>query len=286
MGLFNMPSRQDTSRGFSIIELMIASLIGLFVIGGILVIYIASIKSFEEREQLSILDNIGRNALYELTQGVEHTGYHDDIDTSIIDYFISSTAVPESCVDKGINDTGTNIADATILAPSSDNEYLNNDAIGVVFLASTNLNQDCSGETLPTDCEVATVSVLDASKIYNSYVIRNVNDVPELQCGGSLSTTRTTLVSGVEKLQVLYGVDMDADAQIDNFMNATQVTLANAWARVLAVQVAVLVRSPKPFYEKPVTKSYVLLDEIIEIPADRYLRAVYTKTIRLQNMSL
>lgn len=281
-----MHTRQNNNRGFSIIELMIASLIGLFIIGGILVIYIASIKSFEQREQLSILDNIGRNALYELTRGVEHTGYHGDIDAPIIDYFIFNTIAPGTCVDKGINDTGTNIANNAILAASSDDEFLNNDAIGTVFLASSALNQDCSGQTLPADCEVGTVSIIEASKIYNSYVIRNVNGVPELQCGGSLSTARTTLVSGVEKLQVLYGVDADTNDEIDNFMNASQVTLANAWSRVVAVQVAVLVRSPKPFYEDPVARSYVLLDQKIDMAADRFLRGVYSKTIRLQNMSL
>lgn len=281
-----MTPPSSIKQGFSLIEWLIAALLGLFVIGGMMRIYTANLDAFEEREQLSILDTIGRNALHELTQGIEHTGYQSDIDASIGDYFIRGVVVAANCVDKGINNTTTNIADTSILTPSSDNGYQNNDAIGVVFLASTNLNQDCSGAALPADCEVGTVSIIEASKIYNTYVIGKVNGEPELQCGGSLSTTRTSLVAGVEKMQVLYGVDADANAQIDNFMNATQVTAANAWSSVLAIQVAVLVRSPKPFYQQPVAKSYVLLDEKIDIAADRYLRAVYAKTIRLHNMSL
>lgn len=280
-------SGKNKHTGFTLLEVLIASMLGLIIIGGIFVVYQGTRQSFIEREQLSLLDNIGRNALYELTQGIEHTGYQDQVDAPIAEYFVHQAVVPSACVDQGINDTGTNVADSNVIAFSTDNHFLDNDAIGITYLGSDTLKQDCAGITLPNDCQVGVVSIIESAKIYNSYSIGlDENNVPELQCGGSLSTAKISLIQGVEKMQVLYGVDKDRNGLVDNFMNATQVSLANAWNAIISVQVALLVRSPRPYLQTPVAKSYVLLDQKIDMAADRYLRAVYAKTIRIPNINL
>lgn len=91
------------------------------------------------------------------------------------------------------------------------------------------------------------------------------------------------LVAGVENMQVLYGVDTDADGSADTYANADAV--AN-FANVISARVALLVSSVAPATTRPNTQTYTLLDETVD-PADgRYLRKVFTFTATARNRSL
>jgi len=58
----------------------------------------------------------------------------------------------------------------------------------------------------------------------------------------SVSSTPTTITSGIVDLQAQYGLDTNGDLIIDSYSNTTPTTAAG-WAQVLAVRVAVLVRA-------------------------------------------
>ncbi len=66
----------------------------------------------------------------------------------------------------------------------------------------------------------------------------------------TVATTPTTIANGVVDLQADYGLDTDGNGVVDSY-TITAPTTAAGWAQVLAIRVAVLVRSAN--YNKPPT---------------------------------
>lgn len=62
-------------RGFSLIELMIAMVLGLFIIGGVIVVFIGSSQSFSSNESLSRVQENGRFALELIARDLRNVGY-------------------------------------------------------------------------------------------------------------------------------------------------------------------------------------------------------------------
>jgi type IV pilus assembly protein PilW len=92
------------------------------------------------------------------------------------------------------------------------------------------------------------------------------------------------VVEGVEQLQAVYGEDTNGDMVADVYNNASAVT---NWNRVIAVSMAVVVRSPEETNPDaaPATK-YKLLDTEYTAPSDRRRRALFSTTIALRNRTL
>jgi type IV pilus assembly protein PilW len=96
------------------------------------------------------------------------------------------------------------------------------------------------------------------------------------------------LIEGVENLQVAYGVDLDGNLLVDEYLKAD---LVPDWSRVIAVSVAVLVRSPEETNLERDNRTYNLLDTsdanlggaVLGPFDDRRQRAVFTTTIVLRN---
>jgi type IV pilus assembly protein PilW len=264
----------NKKQGFTIIELMISMLIGLFLLATMITLYLSNKRSYQEQQQFNMLEDSGRNALYELTDIIQHTGYRTKDLHPLNSNFITGSVTAASCT------TGTNISDTSIINATSD---ASSDVIGVTYYADSNLNRDCSGTTLPSRCALGNAPDPAAAIIYNSFNIDSSGTIPELKCSSSLSSTAITLVKGIENIQVNYGVDQNGDNRVDNYMNAAMVSTESAWNQVISVQVAVLARTLKEVNETAKAQSYVLLDKKIDIRADKYHRAVFSTLIRLPN---
>jgi type IV pilus assembly protein PilW len=65
---------QNKEVGFSLLELMIAMVIGLFLLAGITTTFLGSKKASLERDEYSILQDNGRVALEIMADVIEHTG--------------------------------------------------------------------------------------------------------------------------------------------------------------------------------------------------------------------
>lgn len=105
--------------------------------------------------------------------------------------------------------------------------------------------------------------------------------IPTITAGNSQE-----LVEGVESMQVLYGVDTNADLSPNNYVSANQVGDFN---NVVSVRVGLLLRSTNNVTDSDTTRTddYTLLDEItITHPDDRILRYAVNTTIKLRNRAL
>jgi len=92
------------------------------------------------------------------------------------------------------------------------------------------------------------------------------------------------LGSGVEEMQITYGVDTSApDEYADTYLDAEAVDNANNWVNVRSVRVNLLLRSEDGITDEPRAISFngVLVNN--GAGADRRLRMVYTSTITLRN---
>ncbi|HET8700841.1 MAG TPA: PilW family protein [Nitrococcus sp.] len=97
-----------------------------------------------------------------------------------------------------------------------------------------------------------------------------------------LGGTPVELATGVDSMQVLYGVDTNADGSVDEYVNAGAVT---DFTDVISARVALLVRSVEPTSTQPESASYTLLDKTVTTD-DRYLRKAFTLTATARNRSL
>ena len=91
------------------------------------------------------------------------------------------------------------------------------------------------------------------------------------------------IIEGVENLQVMYGVDTDADRLVDRYFNIGQVPAGNL-REIYTVRVALMVatvREARSAQTGTTTKD--LIGTAVTVPNDKRLRQVYTATARINN---
>ena len=69
------PTDTHSSRGFSLVEFMVAMVLGLIIIGGAISVYLASKNSLTEVEQVAAVSENGRFALQVLNYATKNVGF-------------------------------------------------------------------------------------------------------------------------------------------------------------------------------------------------------------------
>jgi type IV pilus assembly protein PilW len=90
------------------------------------------------------------------------------------------------------------------------------------------------------------------------------------------------IVNGVEGLQLLYGEDTDGDRLVNEYRTADTV---GDFRRVIAVSLAILLRSEQPNSQIVDERTYDLLGETLGPFNDRFQRTLYTTTVTLRNQT-
>jgi len=271
-----MPNYKINQTGLSLIELLVAIVVGLFITIGITSVYVGNKRSNMTSSELSILQDNGRVVLQTLTDVIQHTAYTSTSVAPVNDMFIRS-AVPTSMCSDGAD----SVVNTALFKPMENNTSYG-DTIGIAHMGDDQLNTDCAANVLPVTCRLGSDAAAAASRIYNYFLVqKNTEGVPVLMCAGSRSATLQAIAEGVENLQFTYGEDMNSDGVADRYINSDEVT---NWFAVVSVNVSVLVRSLSPVAVSRVAQSYKLSDDTTISTNDRYLRAVFTTTVRLRNV--
>lgn len=324
--------RRSRQRGLTMVELLVAMTIGL-------VVSIAAIATLiMGRTGFSTVDNTGqlvdreRFAIDMLSRIVMQAGYEDFSASPLTTRAIAkATGVdPEPDV-YGWNNalyaqmanlnitTSTLNADgnrATGCSPVTDTSCLNgSDILLVRFQGSgtpaDGTMTDCRGQSEPA----ITGGDLNRRAVNIFYVARDANGEPSLYCayydlGTNAWVAGTSLIEGVESLQVLYGTDnvtpstapptAYGDTIVDRWLRADELKVTgNAaatrdnWRRVRAVRIGMVLRGPKGSAQTPMTATlnplgpaYVNASDsgsALAVPADSRLRRVATFTVHLRN---
>jgi len=102
-----------------------------------------------------------------------------------------------------------------------------------------------------------------------------------------LSFTAQEVVAGVESMQLLYGVDINADFVADRYDDATTIDSNDNWAQVVTVRVSLVVLNPERDNTVDDTATYYLEDTTWTAPDDarNFRRSQFDFTVQIRNVT-
>lgn len=277
--------------GLSLIELLVAMVVSLFLMGGVINVYISTKANDKVRDEISEMEDNGRTALMLMRRIISHAGYQGINDLPLDEpFYAKATDMPnpncrgdadtvisyDPILDEKTLNSAAAKRDTLVAVHIADNPAVAGSASGV-------LAADCQAGVIPAECSSDPIDGLYTSansKIYNYLYINLPGDGRRaLTCMGSRGGSQP-LAENIENLQFLYGISIGDDLV---YRNAADVTTNGEWGSVVTVQVGILVRSEKEVLDKEESKVFLLLDEKITTSKDRRIYKTYTTTIVLPN---
>ena len=206
-------------RGFTLIEILIALLIGLFLAGALLTIVQTNRTVFGNQNKLAQLQDGERMALTMMTDVIQSAGYFPNPTQNTLN---NSLTIVAPFVAAGQSVYG--VYSATPPGDQISIRYMTAGGDGIL---------NCSGQSNPTG---------GPNTLYvNTFQVLN----NQLIC--TMNGTQYNLVNGVTNLSVLYGVKANAGAtgnNVDTYMNAAQVNAAGLWGSVISALVQLTFTNP------------------------------------------
>jgi type IV pilus assembly protein PilW len=245
-------------RGFSLIELMIAMVLGLFVLASLLALFIGNNQSHRTQEAAARLQENARFALDILNREARKTGYRAAFTTmnTAFPAAAAGSVEEDQCVENG-----SFLTDGQVIFGADTCLALRYQGSGTG--GGDGWMQDCLGANV---AEGATVAVT---------LSRNGQN---LQCSVNGGAARA-LFGGLQDLRFTYGVDTNNDSYADAYVAAGAV--AN-WTRIASVRIELLLvtaddglaDAPQPYTFNGATVT----------PTDGRLRRVYSNMIGFRNL--
>ncbi len=259
------------SRGFTLVSLMVASAIGIFVAGVAGKVYVDSKVAFQMRSAVAAANENGRFAVEDLRRTLVMAG-------------------------RGISSGDDSPAVYTV----SDNGLRTFPAVGSDGAIGTGVivNRDSTDADATVGSSVIAIRYAEGPSCggtvsTNTTVRFFVNTNSELVCEITDATGTTTqpIVSGIEQMRALYGVDDDADGLANRFLTATAVEAASPtlWPNVVAIRVGLIAGSAEfevpSSYRASTLTAFNLLGMTTVVPsASNHFKSV-TTTISLRNLN-
>ena len=189
--------------GLTLVELMVAMLVGLLLMAGILKVFSSNQQTYRVTENLSRVQENGRYAIDILTRSVRKAGHAGNNENS---HKVSFLAAPTLLASPG----PANFSTDGIIAG-------NNNEFSIRYIAGDKTNiTDCLGNPVSAGTEVT-----------NRFYLDTANN--ELECSSTLGGAQP-LVDNVEDMQILYGLSTDPtllsglghNVQVDCYLPAEQ----------------------------------------------------------------
>ncbi|ASP38919.1 hypothetical protein CHH28_09595 [Bacterioplanes sanyensis] len=274
-------NQRKASKGLSMVELMVALLLASIITIFVSNIMINSSRSASTSTGLAQAQEAGRLAMAWLGERVPNAGYRNT--TFVFDVVDTSCSGAAHChKDVKSNANGGDVLALRRLSSPGLNE-------------APQLMQTCAGTTLPNSAQNAPNGVIDVYWIEKGDV-SDLTTAFQLKCatystaGGSttLVGSKESIASGIESMQVLYGIEASSQADsgtVERYVNGTYLNSnPNMAARVVAVKIALLSRSFEDDTLNNSRRGYQLLDSEITYANDRVARYINTSTFWLPNM--
>ena len=204
--------------GLSLIELMIALAVGVFLLGGVVTVQQSVRQSFGSQAQLAQFQDSERLAMTILTDVIQSAGYFPDPTTNT-----AASALP---IAGQFNRTGQAVRGTANANPPGD-------SITVRFLTASNdgiLN--CMGGGNTTANPLMFVNVFSIDNQGNlTCSLNGANAVP--------------LVQGVQNMQIFYGVKTTTTntGSVDSYLKPIEMTSTN-WNNVISVKITLTFTNP------------------------------------------
>ena len=203
------------ARGFTLVELMVALVVGLLLLAGVLQVLLGNRSSFEAQRARSGLQENARLVSFVLDNTVAHAGHHTELAPSAYAGLFAASSVGGS---------PTFASEAVVAGTYNEN---GNDAVRIRFQAEGGLH-DCRGS------RIGRVNAPDIAD-FELYVSNGA-----LLCRIIGSGSPQPLVENVERFKVRYGVDRDSDLGVDTYVS--DLGAADS-TNVLSIRVQLLLKS-------------------------------------------
>ena len=240
------PRAARWQSGYTLVELMVALAIALFLLGGLFTIVQGTRTTFGNQNQLAQLQDNERLAMTLVTDVIQAAGYFPDptINTA------AGSLPPVGPFQAGQAIAGQR--NATAPEDSITVRYTTNPNDGMI---------NCTGTSNTTGAP---------AQYMNTFSITNTgpNNSPQLLCTLSVNgvaNAPAALVNGVQNLQIWYGVKRDFTVDNDNvdtYLRADQMSNAD-WGNLTAVRV--ILTFSNPLAGQPGQPPTVVFERVIDI---------------------
>jgi type IV pilus assembly protein PilW len=221
-------------RGFTLIELMIAITVALFLIIGLLFMVQSTRDAFGNQNLLAQLQDDERLVMTFMAEVVESAGYFPNPQTNVYTTVFPVTTTAPVFATPGQSVFGISGATAT------------GDSVTIRYAALQNDNVfNCMG------LKNTTVTPYDV--FVNTFAVQLIAGNPTLVCTVSssiIAATPVALVNGVQNLTILYGVQRSTAGTgscADTYLKASEmapVAFPNDWLNVCSVDVTIAFTNP------------------------------------------
>lgn len=307
--------------GLSLVELMVAMVISLFLTTGLFAMFSMSSTNVTTTSHFNQLQENGRIALAIMERDLSQLGFIAD--TTEGDFSVVATAVANDCVGGGVNnasfpnnqpsnfkflwgyEAGVSGEGFSCITPKNGTDVIQlKRLIGPSVLAA-NMNDTRYYAATEHDKLVIFDGSAVAPPLINSriweyqhhiYYIENDGDIPVLKrrtlsIGNGMKNDEQ-LVEGIENMRVLYGLDSNRDGTADSFIPVQNVTPL-MWdspissdlplPRIVSLRLFLLIRTAEKDNSYTNDVTYKLGDKTVGPLNDQYRRKVVTTTVVLEN---
>ncbi len=275
--------------GLTLVELMIAMVIGLVLVGGVIQIFVANNQTYRVTENMSRVQENGRFVLDNLGKIVRLAGFQGNTEAAPDNSFPSTTfTAPEPAVvfaaRQVISGTDGGVSGGGALDPS--------DVLFVRFRgADKGAMTDCTGTSIGEGTAYSGVEVV------NRYYLQNGS----LTCFSSTNPVPQPLIDNVVSFQVLYGMTTDPravndvlhDVQAECYISASVIGAGSdctslRFTKVTSIRIRLLLATPADNLVPDGVSQTVNFDDdgIADTMADNRLYREVTTTIALRNKIL
>ncbi|EGM69152.1 PilW family protein [Shewanella sp. HN-41] len=302
----------NRQTGMSLVELMVAMVIGLFLTTGVFTMFSMSSSNVTTTSQFNQLQENGRIALAIMERDISQLGFMGDLTGTDfvvgINTNVEVAALTSDCVGAGLNnatlpnDKPAHFRRLWGYENTSTSEHLSCLDNGDVkvdtdilqlkrFLGPSVLKGDNNAIYAASNSSQVAFFVGEnpAATIENSriweyqhhvyFIADDASGIPILRRKTLTSTGMSNdeqLVEGIENIRFLYGFDNDGDSTPDSFMPAENVTELmwdnEGFQRLVAIKVFILVRSINQDRSYTNETKYQLGDKQITIPVNDHYR--------------
>lgn len=272
----DMTMKQKQQSGFSLVELMIAMLVGLVLIGALIQVFISNKQSYQTADDTSILNDNARYAMSVLSNQLRLSGHQ------IEPMLGRENSLTAEAVGFSNPSASIQFAPSTYLFGSATNSG-NYDTLYMRFQGSSIKPLNVCGLSATT----ATINTVRYS--VNTVTYEQGPDTGVLSCTISGSGVQN-FADHVDLFRVLYGIDSNNDDVADKYVSANNVLPANStepvngseWEQVVSLKIGLLLRSNNRIKGNTSSVIYQVLDKSVSY-SDPFARKVVTSTISLRN---
>jgi type IV pilus assembly protein PilW len=322
-------AQRNDQAGFTMIELMIAMVIGLVLMGGVVSLFVGGQKSFRVDESVARMQDDARYAIHELARDLRMVGYlAEPMDPAVLNIAANTIAATDCGVagqpdwilrmtDAGTGELNmlTGVDNATGATANAGYSCITGaeivpgaDVIGIKRFAGDSVNTAAVTATnvyLRSNGTVGAIYMAPLAGIpfppaadnweYRPrvYYIRNFSDTPgdnmpalcrkQLNFGNAGGTGIETecIASGIEDLQIEYGLDTTGSGSANRYLAAPTLTQLQ---QVVSVRVFLLARTLVTDFSYTDQRTYSLSNAPAYTPNDQFHRRLYTITVPVTNL--